>query len=146
MWWLAVLFACAAVALPDYESADVTLDRVKAVHAELDSVLPRLCELPTHARLCQHVWRNPGWNLLDYNSGQFHEQVRSYFTISEKFRPRVVCEVGFNAGHSAVSLLVGSPGAAYRGFDQPPWRRISEGHFHRLQQVRRPAAQACNQF
>jgi hypothetical protein len=51
------------------------------------------------------------------HSGSILNQTREYYYLSKEINAQVICEVGFNAGHSASSFLFGSPGARYVGFD-----------------------------
>jgi len=53
------------------------------------------------------------------HTGQTQVQTELLFSASFALQPRQVCEVGFNAGHSAATLLGGGLEASYVGFDMP---------------------------
>jgi hypothetical protein len=45
-------------------------------------------------------------------------QVTSYYNLTHKYMPSIICEIGFNAGHSAATLLFGTHiDAKYLAFD-----------------------------
>lgn len=54
---------------------------------------------------------------IEGNIGDHMQQVRGYFNISKIYQPGSICEIGFNAGHSASTFLFASPKASYLGFD-----------------------------
>ena len=43
------------------------------------------------------------------NVGDFAHQVETYYNETKLHSPRTICEVGFNAGHSAATFLFSSP-------------------------------------
>ena len=55
---------------------------------------------------------------LEGTSGTILNQTLGYFNIATAIAPLSLCEVGFNAGHSASTFLFASPShASYLGFD-----------------------------
>ena len=59
------------------------------------------------------------------HSGESAEQTKFLFEVAARISPRQICEVGFNAGHSALTLLVGSgENSSYLGFD---WSKLNPG-------------------
>lgn len=52
------------------------------------------------------------------NSGEIPEQTRIHGELAKQKQASVVCETGFNMGHSAINwILHSAPGARYIGFD-----------------------------
>mmetsp|Transcript_5885 Transcript_5885/g.17669 ORF Transcript_5885/g.17669 Transcript_5885/m.17669 type:complete len:193 (+) Transcript_5885:279-857(+) len=58
-----------------------------------------------------------GERAVEGHSGQVYQQVAMYFKTTAHFQPEVICEIGFNAGHSASTFLSAAPNATYYGFD-----------------------------
>ncbi|CAJ1432144.1 unnamed protein product, partial [Effrenium voratum] len=60
-----------------------------------------------------------GWAVSGH-TGESPEQTAFLFEVAASLAPSAICEVGFNAGHSAATLLAAGPeNASYLGFDWP---------------------------
>jgi len=61
-------------------------------------------------------------NMLQYqvtegNIGDYPSQIEAYYNFAKKHAPRQICEIGFNAGHSASVFNFASPTSNYQAFD-----------------------------
>lgn len=111
---------------------------VRTLHQVMDGFLARtLCRLDGGSR-CQ-VGRDgrpfyegrtafagsDGEWAVSGHSGESVQHTKFLFDIAFQHAPKHVCEVGFNVGHSAVTLLVGAgSNTSYLGFDLP---RLNQG-------------------
>lgn len=72
-----------------------------------------------HHKMALFAIMNAGKEDLEGFSAQVYPEVVSHFKVTKELRPNTICEIGFNAGHSAATFLSASApqGALYFGFD-----------------------------
>lgn len=114
------------------------LATVKALHRAIDGFLARgLCRLDG-GTFCRFGRDGQPWSegrsafsgsdgewAISGHSGDSEDHTRFLFDAAFRIAPGRVCEVGFNAGHSAITLMIAAkPNATYLAFDLP---RLNEG-------------------
>eukprot|EP00931_Biecheleriopsis_adriatica_P114732 TRINITY_DN90645_c0_g1_i1.p1 TRINITY_DN90645_c0_g1~~TRINITY_DN90645_c0_g1_i1.p1 ORF type:complete len:702 (-),score=50.07 TRINITY_DN90645_c0_g1_i1:497-2602(-) len=102
--------------------------QMQQLHRIIDDYLDRsLCRLD-NGSLCQHgrTMSRSSFNGSDGrwgvsgHTGDLQQITKLLFDTAFSVKPRRICEVGFNVGHSAVTLLTASgTGSSYLGFDLP---------------------------
>jgi len=107
-------------------------------HANIDSYLEGVCDAKSPLfegdilpGLCEGRATE---SLVAGHTAQIEAQTHGYLALAMVKKPRTVCEVGFNAGHSAASMMSGADAqSSYIGFAYDAVREHEEeGLNHRL--------------
>lgn len=92
--------------------------RILAQEVEQNYSFDRLIEV--HKQLSENALKTSIENAVksvEGNIADVPKQTSDYYNLSRTLQPKFICEIGFNAGHSACAFLFGSPRANYLGFD-----------------------------
>jgi len=70
-----------------------------------------------HAALLYDAQHSPTDARVEGHTGECPEESANYLKFTAERNPGVLCEIGFNAGHSAITFLMAAPKTKYYAFD-----------------------------
>ena len=122
--FLGCFVICISGTFPNNDSIPLDIERYEDLKPLLDNA--------TH--VATTFMKNP--NIFKRMGGIFsvEEQVKYYFRLAALPGVDTICDIGFNAGHSAITFLHSNPKATVISFDiaKLPWTLNSVTHVSRL--------------